>query len=63
MPDRFVNPKVVEFIHSRWHTTIRVVDRFDTERFFKASADSYDTEGSGLYFAEVDVTGTEVDQS
>lgn len=60
MPDRFVQPKVVEFIHSRWYVTIRVVDRFDTERFFKASADSWDTEGSGLYFAEVDATGTAV---
>lgn len=57
MPDRFVQPALVEFNHSRWHTIIHIVDRFGTERWFKASADSYYTEGDGLYFAEVDVNG------
>lgn len=60
MPDRFETPQVVEFIHSRWWTTIRIVDRFGTERWFKASADSHDTECDGLYFSEVDANGNEV---
>ena len=60
MPDRFDNPQLVQFMHSRWHTTIRIVDRFGTERWFKASADSSDTWGDGLYFAEVDANGNEV---
>lgn len=60
MPDRFEAPQVVEFIHSRWWTTIRIVDRFGTERWFKASADSSDTWNNGLYFAEVDANGNEV---
>jgi hypothetical protein len=60
MPSRFVQPKAVEFIEHRWHVIIRIVDRFDTERWFKASADSYDTEGSGIYFAEVDAHGESI---
>jgi hypothetical protein len=57
VPDTFDSPKSVEFIRGRWDVTVCVVDRFDCERFFMASADSYFTEGSGIYFAEVDGNG------
>ena len=57
MASRFESPAVVEFLESRWDVTIRVVDRFGFERFFRASADSYFTEGNGIYFAEVRADG------
>lgn len=60
MPDRFENPSLVEFDHHRWYSLIHIVDRFGTDRWFKASADSYDTDGDGLYFTEVDANGEEV---
>jgi hypothetical protein len=60
MPDRFDHPELVEFLHSRWQTVIYIVDRFGTDRWFKASADSHYTEGDGLYFAEVDREGNEI---
>ena len=60
MPNTFANPKLVEFDQHRWYVMIHIVDRFGIERWFKASADSGETWGDGVYFAEVDRDGKEV---
>lgn len=60
MPDTFIAPKKVEFDQHRWYVLIHIVDRFNTDRWFKASADSYETGGDGVYFCEVDRDGHEV---
>lgn len=57
MPDRFPDPKLVEFDQHRWYVLIHIVDRFGTERWFKASADSGETDGDGVAFYECDRDG------
>lgn len=59
--DRFETPQLVEFSHSRWYTIITIVDKFGVKQQFKASADSHDTDSSGLYFAPVNTLGEEID--
>jgi hypothetical protein len=60
VPDLFLHPRSVSFDQHRWYVLIHIIDRFDTHRWFKASADSGETWGDGVYFAEVDANGEEV---